>query len=84
MPKQSTSYKDQVKRALEQADLKDVNVGEEESKNTVTLIGTLHSEDAKSHAADVAQAKCRSQDRGNEISIEPAGNESAARSAESN
>jgi hypothetical protein len=33
------SYKDQVKRALEQADLKDVTVDEDRDKNTITLGG---------------------------------------------
>ena len=49
------SYKDSVQRALEQADLKDVSVSEDRDKNTITLEGTLHSEDAKRNAGDVAK-----------------------------
>jgi len=37
------SYKDNVKKALEQADLKDVKADEDKDKNTITLSGTLHS-----------------------------------------
>jgi hypothetical protein len=35
------SYKDNVKKALEQADLKDVTVDEDRDKNTITLGGTF-------------------------------------------
>ena len=41
------SYKDSVQKALEQADLKDVTVSEDRDRNTITLGGTVHSEDAK-------------------------------------
>ena len=44
------SYKDDVKKALEQAELKDVTVSEDQDKNTITLGGTLHSGDAKAKA----------------------------------
>src|SRR2546421_8249212 len=50
------SYKDEVKKALEQADLKDVTVDEDRDKNTITLHGTLHSENAKQQAGEIAQA----------------------------
>jgi hypothetical protein len=49
---QSTvSYKDSVEKALQQADLKDVTVAEDRDKNTITLGGTLHSDQAKARAA---------------------------------
>lgn len=51
-----TSYKDSVKTALEQADLQDVNVSEDKDRNTITLGGSLHSDDAKQKATDVAKA----------------------------
>lgn len=35
---------DAVKKALQQADLKDVSVSDDANKNTITLSGTLHSE----------------------------------------
>ena len=82
--KTNDSYKDQVKTALEQADLKSVTVNEDASKNTVTLSGTLHSDDAKSRAATIAQANAGPRIIANEISVEPVGNEGAARKMESN
>ena len=53
-PSQPT-YKDSVKNALEQADLKDVSVSENAEKNTITLTGTMHSEDAKQKAPDLEE-----------------------------
>ena len=45
---------------------------------------TLHSEDAKQQAEQIAQAAAGSRIIANEISVEPVGNESAARKIESN
>jgi osmotically-inducible protein OsmY len=78
------SYKDQVKKALEQADLKDVTVDEDRDKNTITLHGKLHSENAKQQAGEIAQAAAGSRIIANEISIEPVGFESQAKKIESN
>ena len=77
-------YKDSVKTALAQADLRDVSVSEDSSKNTITLTGTLHSDDAKTRAGEIAQSNAGSRVVANEISVEPVGNESAARKIESN
>jgi len=52
----NASYKDNVHKALEQADLEGVNVDEDHDKNTITLMGKLHSDDAKQQEAQVAQA----------------------------
>ena len=78
------SYKDSVKTALEQADLKDVTVNEDVDKNTITLGGTLHSEDAKEKAADVAKANAGSRLVVNEVSVQPVGQESEAKTINSN
>jgi len=43
----NVSYKEQVERALEQAELQEVDVSEDIDKNTITLDGTLHSSEAK-------------------------------------
>jgi hyperosmotically inducible protein len=82
--KADTNYKDRVKSALEQADLKDVRVSEDTSKNTITLGGTVHSDDAKNRAANIAQASAGPRVVANEISVEPVGNEGDARKMESN
>ena len=50
----NVSYKNDVKKALEQAELKDVTVSEDQDKNTITLGGTLHSGDAKAKAEEIA------------------------------
>lgn len=78
------SQADAVKQALKQADLKDVNVSDDADKNTITLSGTLHSEEAKSRAADVAKQAASDRTIANEISVRPVGEESEARGMQSN
>lgn len=80
----NVSYKDGVKKALEQADLKDVSVDEDRDKNTITLGGKLHSENAKQQAAEIAQSAAGDRTIVNQISVEPVGVESDARKIESN
>jgi hyperosmotically inducible periplasmic protein len=82
--RQSVSYGDTVKKALQQADLKDVTVTEDRDKNTITLGGRLHSEDAKQQAGQIAQAAAGNRIIVNQISVEPVGTETAARKVESN
>ena len=79
-----TSYKDSVSRALEQADLKDVTVTEDRDKQTITLGGKLHSADAKARAGEVAKSAAPGDIIANEISVQPVGDESQARTATSN
>jgi hyperosmotically inducible protein len=78
------SYKDSVKKALEQAELTDVSVAEDSEKNTVTLGGTVHSDDAKAKAADVAKGAAGNRIVVNEVSVQPVGAESDAKSIASN
>jgi hyperosmotically inducible periplasmic protein len=78
------SYGDNVKKALEQADLKDVTVSEDRDKNTITLGGKVHSENAKQQAGEVAQASAGNRIVANEISVQPVGAESAARNIAEN
>jgi osmotically-inducible protein OsmY len=78
------SYQDSVKNALEQADLKSVTVDEDRDKNTITLGGRLHSEDAKQQAAQIAQASAGTRTIVNQISVQPVGNEAEARKIEAN
>ncbi len=80
----SPTYKDNVKKALEQAELKDVTVAEDKDKNTITLGGTLHSDEAKTRAAGVAKAAAADRVIANEISVQPVGAESEAKSIASN
>ncbi len=78
------SYKDSVSRALEQADLKGVTVAEDRDKNTITLGGKLHSDDAKTRAGEVARSAAPGRVIANEISVQPVGNESEAKDVTSN
>jgi osmotically-inducible protein OsmY len=80
----NVSYKDNVQKALEQADLKDVTVSEDQDKNTITLGGTLHSTDAKAKAGDVAKSAAITRTIANEISVQPVGSESEAKDVASN
>ena len=80
----TASVGDSVKKALEQADLKDVTVSEDKDKNTITLGGKVHSENAKQQANEVAQAAAGTRIVANEISVQPVGEESAARNIASN
>jgi osmotically-inducible protein OsmY len=79
-----TSYKESVQRALEQADLKSVSVSEDQSKNTITLSGKLHSEETKQQATQVAQAAAGTRIVANEISVQPVGLESRAKEINNN
>lgn len=83
-PGDNASYKDSVKKALEQAELTDVSVAEDRDKNTVTLGGTVHSDDAKAKAADVAKGAAGNRTVVNEVSVQPVGAESDAKSIASN
>ena len=78
------SEADAVKNALKQADLQRVTVSDNADKNTLTLGGTVHSEDAKARAAEVAKSAAGNRQIANEISVQPVGDESNARSVASN
>ena len=78
------SQADAVKQALQQADLKDVSVSDDASKNTVTLSGTLHSDEAKGRAGDIAKQAAPDRTIANEISVQPVGDESQAKAIASN
>ena len=80
----SISYEDGVKNALKQAELTDVNVSENAGKNTITLSGKVHSEDAKLEAARVAQTAGGDRLIVNEISVQPIGVESDAKDVAKN
>jgi osmotically-inducible protein OsmY len=79
-----TSYKDGVKMSLEQAELTDVSVSEDKDKNTVTLTGSVHSDDAKNKAGNVAKSAAGPRTVVNEVSVQPVGAESQAKSIAKN
>src|SRR6185437_10370028 len=71
------SYKDSVKQALQQAELQDVT--EDKDKNTITLGGKVHSENARQQAGEVAKAAAANRTIANEISVQPVGAESESK-----
>ena len=75
----ATSYKDAVKQALQQAELQDVSVDEDRDKNTITLGGKVHSENARMQASEVAKAAAGNRMIANEISVQPVGAESESK-----
>jgi osmotically-inducible protein OsmY len=78
------SYKDAVKKALEQADLTDVTVTEDKDKNTITLGGKVHSENAQQQAGQVAQTAAGNRVIANEILVETVGQETESKKIQSN
>jgi osmotically-inducible protein OsmY len=80
----NVSYKDGVKKALEQNELHDVSVSEDQERNTISLGGTVHSDDAKAKAGEVAKAAAGTRIIANEISVQPVGVESEAKDIASN
>lgn len=79
-----SSYRDNVKRALEQADLKDVTVREDADKNVIMLGGAVRAEAAKQQAAQVAQGAAGNRIIANEVSVQPVGHETDAKRIASN
>jgi len=78
------SEADAVKNALKQADLQDVTVSDDADKNTITLSGTVHSEEARTRAAQVAKSAAGNRQIANEVSVQPVGDESHAKAIASN
>lgn len=78
------SEADAVKNALKQADLADVTVSDDADKNTITLGGTVHSEQARAKATEVAKSAAGNRQIANEISVQPVGDESHAKAMASN
>jgi len=83
-PANTANVKDAVSKALEQADLKDVHVSDDNDKNVTTLTGVVHSPEAKEKAAEVAKSAAPGRIIANEVSVQPVGAESRARSIASN
>lgn len=75
---------DTVKNAEKQAGYNNVDVSVDKDKGVVKLSGKVASDDAKQKAGQIAQGVAGDLVVANEISIEPAGVESQARSIESN
>jgi hyperosmotically inducible periplasmic protein len=79
----SPDVKPQIEQALNQAGLKDVSVSQDRDKGVVTLSGNVGSDGDKSQAQSIAQGIAGSEVVSNEISVRPAGEESTAKTVDS-
>ena len=74
----NVSYKNDVKKALEQAELKDVTVSEDQDDELLSIVSI------KAKAEEIARAAASPRIIANEISVQPVGSESQAKAVASN
>lgn len=67
----SPDVADNVRKALDQAGLKDVSVSQDRDKGVVTLTGNVPSDDAKAQAESVAKSIAAPQVVANQIAVVP-------------
>jgi len=82
-PTKSPDVADNIRKALEQANFKDVSVSQDRDKGVVTLSGTTASEADKAQAESIAKSIAGSQVVANEIAVRPTGSESVAKKVNS-
>jgi hyperosmotically inducible periplasmic protein len=79
----SPDVTDNIRRSLDQAGYKDVSVSQDRDKGVVTLTGTLPTEGDKAQAESIAKSSAASQVVADQISVRPPGNESDAKTVDS-
>ena len=79
----ATDVSDSVRKALDQAGLKDVKVSQDRDKGVVTLSGTVPSDHDKTQAESIARSAAGTQVVANEIGVRPRGEQSTAKKVES-
>ena len=82
-PTKSPDVTDSVRKSLDQSGYKDVSVSQDRDKGVVTLAGTVASESDKAQAESLAKAAAGGQVVANTIAVRPPGDESAAKSIDS-
>jgi len=82
--KAASDVKDNVEKSLKAANFNDVKVDTDADKKVVTLGGKVKMPEDKDRAASAAQASAQGWVVANQISIEPEGQEAAARKIEGN
>jgi len=82
-PTKSPDVADNIRKALDQANFKDVSVSQDRDKGVVTLTGTKASEGDKAQAESIAKSIAGSQVVANQIAVRPPGNESVAKEVDS-
>lgn len=79
----SPDVSSQIRNSLDQTGLKDVSVSQDRDKGVVTLKGTTDSDADKGQAESIAKSIASSQVIANEIAVRPSGEESTARTVDS-
>lgn len=82
--KAASQTKDNVEKSLQQAGFKDVKVDTDADKRVITLNGKVPSQELKDRAEDAAKSAASGYIVANQLSIEPVGQEGAARKIEEN
>jgi osmotically-inducible protein OsmY len=82
--KAASQTKDNVEKSLQQAGFKDLKVDMDADKRVVTLNGKVPSQELKDRAESAAKSAANGFIVANQISIEPVGQEAAARKIEEN
>lgn len=72
-----------LRKALDQAGYTEVSVSQDRDKGVVTLTGNVASDDDKSKAESIAKSVAGTQVVADEIGVRPAGNESTAKTVDS-
>jgi hyperosmotically inducible protein len=79
----SPEVTDNIRKSLDQAGYKDVSVSQDREKGVVTLTGTVPAEGDKAQAESIAKSSADSQVVADQISVRPPGNESDAKTVDS-
>jgi hyperosmotically inducible protein len=79
----SPEVTDNIRKSLDQAGYKDVSVSQDREKGVVTLTGTVPAAGDKAQAESIAKSSADSQVVADQISVRPPGNESDAKTVDS-
>ncbi len=82
-PTKSPDVSDNIRKSLDQANLKDVSVSQDRDKGVVTLTGTTTSDSDKAQAESIAKSIAGSQVVANQIAVRPANDTSMAKTVDS-
>ena len=74
---------DNIRKSLDQAGYKDVNVSEDRDKGVVTLTGDVATDNDKAQAESIAKSNAQSLVVADQIAVRPPGNESEAKAVDS-
>jgi hyperosmotically inducible protein len=82
-PTKSPDVADNIRKSLDQANLKDVSVSQDRDKGVVTLTGTAATDSDKAQAESIAKSIAGSQVVSNKIAVRPPDDSSTAKKVDS-